>query len=89
MKTMHEILMAAPPTQVTRCKIAMLEIAHGQWAAAASTMEDAVYESGPGEWVFECMQMRDFCTMMDMVKSCGIKGINNAATTTQVNQLLI
>ena len=79
MKTMHEILMAAAPTQVTRCKIAMLEIAHGHWAAAASTMEDAVYESESGEWALDCMQMRDFCMMMDMVKSHGIKGIEDAA----------
>jgi hypothetical protein len=88
MKTMHEILMTAAPTQVTRCKIAMLEIAHGHWAAAASTMEDAAYESEPGEWALDCIQMRDFCMMMDMVKSHGIKGIEEVAIT-EVDRLLM
>ena len=88
MKTMHEILMTAAPTQVTRCKIAMLEIAHGHWAAAASTMEDAAYEAEPGEWALDCMQMRDFCMMMDMVKSQGIRGIENASIR-EVDRLLM
>ena len=58
MKTMLEILMTAPPEQVTRCKIALVEIAHGHWDAAASTMEDAIDESEVGEWAFDCMEMR-------------------------------
>ena len=72
MKTIYEILMAAPPAQVTRCKIAMVEIAHGHWDAAASTMEDAIQESEPGEWALDCMQMRDFCMLMDKVKCQGL-----------------
>ena len=75
MKTIYEILMAAPPAQVTRCKIAMVEIAHGQWDAAASTMEGAIQESEPGEWALDCMQMRDFCVMMDKVKCQGLGGM--------------
>ena len=60
MKTMFEILMTAPPDQVTRCKIAMVEIAHGHWEAAALTMEDAIYESEPGEWAVDCMEMENY-----------------------------
>ena len=75
MKTMHEILMAAPPQQVTRCKIAMVEMAHGYWAAAAATLENAINESEAGEWTLDCMQMRDFCMAMDKVKSEGIRGV--------------
>ena len=75
MKTMHEILMAAPPAQVTRSKIAMVEMAHGYWAAAAATLENAINESEPGEWTRDCMQMRDFCMAMDRVKSEGIRGV--------------
>jgi hypothetical protein len=76
MKTMHEILRTAPPTQVTRCKIAMVEIAHGYWAAAASTIENAINESEPGEWTRDCMEMRDFCMAMDKVKSEGVRGVD-------------
>jgi hypothetical protein len=75
MKTMFEILMAAPPEQVTRCKIAMVEIAHGHWDAAASTMEDAIYETEPGEWTMDCMVMQEFCLAMDKVKCEGIQGV--------------
>ena len=75
MKTIYEILMAAPPAQVTRCKITMVEIAHGHWDAAASTMEEAIQESEPGEWALDCMQMRDFCVMMDKVKCHGLAGM--------------
>lgn len=81
MKTMHEMLMAAPPTQVTRCKIAMVEIAHGHWAAAALTMENAAYESEPGEWALDCMQIRDFCMTMDKVKCHGLESAEKAART--------
>ena len=77
MKTMHEILMGAPPAQVTRCKIAMVEMAHGYWAAAAATIENAINESEPGEWTSDCMQMRDFCMAMDKVKSDGTQGGGN------------
>ena len=75
MKTMHEILMGAPPAQVTRCKIALVEMAHGYWAAAAATIENAINESEPGEWTSDCMQMRDFCMAMDKVKSDGTQGV--------------
>jgi hypothetical protein len=71
-KTIHEILMAAPPAQVTRCKIVMVEMAHGHWDAAALTMEDAIQESEPGEWTLDCMKMRDFCKLMDKVKCQGL-----------------
>lgn len=81
MKTIQEILMAAPPAQVTRCKIAMVEIAHAHWAAAASTMEDAITESGPGEWAQDCTQMRDFCLSMDRVKCEGIQGVEKTERT--------
>ncbi len=81
MKTMHEILMAAPPALRTRCKIAMVEIAHGHWAAAALTLENAIYEAEPGEWVLDCMQMRDFCLTMDKVKHHGIEGVEKPAKT--------
>jgi hypothetical protein len=77
MKTMHEILRAAPPAQITRCKIAMVEMAHSYWAAAASTIENAINESEPGEWTRDCMQMRDFCMAMDKVKSEGIRGVEH------------
>ena len=77
MKTMYEILMAAPPPLVTRCKIAMVEIAHGHWAAAALTLENAICAAEPGEWVLDCMQMRDFCLMMDKVKYQGVEGMKN------------
>lgn len=80
MKTIYEILMTAPPWQVTRCKIAMLEIAHGHWDAAASTMEDAMDESEPGEWACDCLEMRDFCLTMDRVKCQGITSIESART---------
>jgi hypothetical protein len=73
MKTIFDILMAAPPAQVTRCKVAIVEIAHGHWAAAALTMENAVSGAEPGEWVADCMQMRDFCILMDKVKYHGIE----------------
>lgn len=76
MKTIHEILMTAPPEQVTRCKIAMVEIAHGHWDAAASTMEDAIYETEPGEWTSDCGEMRDFCIAMDRVKCQGLTGLD-------------
>ncbi|MGH8685828.1 MAG: hypothetical protein ACREUM_10810 [Nitrosospira sp.] len=79
MKTMHEILMTAPPEQVTRCKIAMVEIAHGHWDAAASTMEDAICESEPGEWAGDCREMREFCTAMDRVKRQGLTGLDRRA----------
>jgi hypothetical protein len=79
MKTMHEILMTAPPEQVTRCKIAMVEIAHGHWDAAASTMEDAIYESEPGEWAGDCREMREFCIAMDRVKRQGLTGVDRRA----------
>jgi hypothetical protein len=79
MKTMHEILMTAPPEQVTRCKIAMVEIAHGHWDAAASTMEDAIYESEPGEWAGDCREMREFCIAMDRVKRQGLTGLDRRA----------
>jgi hypothetical protein len=79
MKTMHEILMAAPPAQVTRSKIAMVEMAHGYWAAAAATLENAINESEAGEWTRDCMQMRDFCMAMDQVKSEGIRGVETPA----------
>ena len=75
MKTMFEILMAAPPEQITRCKIAIVEMAHGHWEAAALTRDDAAYESEPGEWVRDCMEIRDFCMAMDKVKSEGIHAI--------------
>ncbi|MDN5752184.1 MAG: hypothetical protein L0H15_02745 [Nitrosospira sp.] len=80
MKTIYEILMTAPPWQVTRCKIAMLEIAHGHWDAAALTMEDAMDESEPGEWARDCLEMRDFCLTMDRVKCQGITSIESART---------
>jgi hypothetical protein len=51
-------------------------------------MEDAAYESEPGEWALDCMQMRDFCMMMDMVKSHGIKGIEEVSIT-EVDRLLM
>jgi hypothetical protein len=70
---MFDILMAAPPTQTTRCKIAMVEIAHGHWAAAALTMENAASETESGEWIRDCMQMRDFCILMDKVKYHGVE----------------
>lgn len=76
---MHEILMTAPPEQVTRCKIAMVEIAHGHWDAAASTMEDAIYESEPGEWAGDCREMREFCIAMDRVKRQGLTGLDRRA----------
>ena len=75
MRNMFEILMSAPPEQITRCKIAMVEMAHGHWEAAALTMDDAAYESEPGEWARECMEIRDFCMAMDKVKSEGIHAI--------------
>ena len=81
MKTMYEILMAAPPPLVTRCKIAMVEIAHGHWAAAALTLENAICAAEPGEWVLDCMQMRDFCLMMDKVKYQGVEGIEKPVRT--------
>ena len=81
MKTMYEILMAAPPPLRTRCKIAMVEIAHAHWAAAALTLENAMYEAEPGEWALDCMQMRDFCLMMDKVKHQGIEGMEKPART--------
>lgn len=81
MKTMHEILMTAPPEQVTRCKIAMVEIAHGHWDAAASTMEDAIYESEAGEWARDCLEMRDFCISMGRVKSQGLTGLERRVGT--------
>jgi hypothetical protein len=81
MKTMHEILMAAPPPLVTRCKIAMVEIAHGHWAAAALTLENAICEAEPGEWTLDCMEMRDFCLLMDKVKYEGLEGIEKPART--------
>jgi len=81
MKTMYEILMAAPPPLRTLCKIAMVEIAHGHWAAAALTLENAMYEAEPGEWALDCMQMRDFCLMMDKVKYQGIEGMEKPART--------
>jgi hypothetical protein len=81
MKTMYEILMAAPPPLKTRCKIAIVEIAHGHWAAAALTLENAMYEAEPGEWALDCMQMRDFCLMMDKVKHQGIEGMEKPART--------
>lgn len=81
MKTMYEILMAAPPPLKTRCKIAIVEIAHGHWAAAALTLENAMYEAEPGEWALNCMQMRDFCLMMDKVKHQGIEGMEKPART--------
>ena len=80
MKTMLEILMTAPPEQVTRCKIALVEIAHGHWDAAASTMEDAIDESEVGEWAFDCMEMRDFCLIMERVKSQGLTAIERAGS---------
>lgn len=73
MKTIFDILVAAPPAQTTRCKIAMVEIAHGHWAAAALTMENAVSETESGEWAKDCMQMRDFCILMDKVKYQGVE----------------
>lgn len=78
---MYEILMAAPPPLKTRCKIAIVEIAHGHWAAAALTLENAMYEAEPGEWALDCMQMRDFCLMMDKVKHQGIEGMEKPART--------
>jgi hypothetical protein len=75
MRNMFEILMSAPPGQITRCKIAIVEMAHGHWEAAALTMDDAAYESEPGEWARDCMEMRDFCMAMDKVKSGGIHAI--------------
>lgn len=81
MKTMQEMLMAAPPAQVIRCKIAMVEIAHAHWAAAALTMENAVHESEPGEWAFDCMQIRDFCMAMDKVKCEGLQSVEKTART--------
>jgi hypothetical protein len=81
MKTMYEILRAAPPPLVTRCKIAMVEIAHGHWAAAALTLENAICAAESGEWVLDCMQMRDFCLMMDKVKYQGVEGIEKPART--------
>ena len=71
--------MTAPPEQVTRCKIAMVEIAHGHWDAAASTMEDAIYESEPGEWAGDCREMREFCIAMDRVKRQGLTGLDRRA----------
>ncbi len=79
MKTMHEILMTAPPEQVTRCKIAMVEIAHGHWDAATSIMEDAIYESEPGEWADDCLEMRDFCVAMNRVKCHGLTSLERRA----------
>lgn len=73
MKTLFDILVAAPPAQVTRCKIAMVEIAHGHWAAAALTMENAASETGPGEWMQDCMQLKEFCILMDEVKHRGVE----------------
>ena len=79
MKTMHEILTAAPPAHVVRCKIAMVEMAHGYWAAAAATLENAINASEPGEWTRDCMQMKDFCMAMDAVKAEGIRGVEAPA----------
>ena len=71
--------MASPPQQVTRCKNDMVEMAHGYWAAAAATLENAINESEEGEWTLDCMQMRDFCMAMDKVKSEGIRGVETPA----------
>ena len=73
MKTIFDVLVAAPPARAMQCKIAMVEIAHGHWAAAALTMENAASETEAGEWVQECMQMRDFCILMDKVKYHGVQ----------------
>jgi hypothetical protein len=75
MRNMFEILMTAPPEQITRCKIAMVEMAHGHWEAAALTMDDAAYEAEPGEWARDCLEVRDFCMAMDKVKSEGVHAI--------------
>ncbi|HVW65030.1 MAG TPA: hypothetical protein VHB01_08445 [Nitrosospira sp.] len=88
MKNIFELLMAAPPEQITRCKIAMVEMAHGHWEAAAMTMDDAAYETEPGEWARDCMEIRDFCMAMDKVKSEGVHAIQasdgNAAARARV-----
>ncbi len=57
---MYEFLITAPPEQVTRCKIAMSEIAHLHWDAAASTMEDATYESELRECARDCLEIEIF-----------------------------
>ena len=57
----------------------MVEIAHGHWDAAASTMEEAIYESEPGEWTGDCLEMRDFCIAMDRVKCQGLTGLDRRA----------
>lgn len=51
----------------------MVEIAHGHWAAAALTMENAALETESGEWIRDCMQIRDFCILMDKVKYHGVE----------------
>jgi hypothetical protein len=40
-----------------------------------------MYEAEPGEWALDCMQMRDFCLMMDKVKYQGIEGMEKPART--------
>ncbi|SFW14245.1 hypothetical protein [Nitrosovibrio sp. Nv17] len=74
MKTMFEMLMTAPPEHVTRCRIALIEIAHGRWDAAAASMQDAIDETESEAWASDCADMRNFCRIMDNVKRHGLAG---------------
>lgn len=60
MKTAYDLLMDAPDDQVTRCKIALREIAAGNWLDAGHFLTNAARESN-GQWAADVSELAAFC----------------------------
>lgn len=60
MKTVLELLDAAPLDQVRRMQIAFKAIANGEWDDAAYTLRNAVQES-TGSFASDCEELAEYC----------------------------
>lgn len=59
MKTAYDLLMSAPDTQVTRCKIVFKAVAENRYEDAAFTLRAAANEEA-GEWAKDAAELADW-----------------------------
>lgn len=59
MKTAHDLLMSAPDSQVTRCKIVFKAVADGRFDDAAFSLRAAASEES-GEWAKDAVELAEW-----------------------------
>ena len=63
MKTVLELLDAAPEEQIKRMQIAFKSVAAGEWDDAAFTLSNAARETS-GQFSSDCAELAEFCNSM-------------------------